>query len=413
MNTKLVFWLLVLGGTHTLKVAAQPTGTFTATGNMTTARSGHTATVLPNGKVLVAGGYTGSGYLASAELYDPSTGVSTRTGDMITARFRHSATLLPDGRVLIIGGYAAGVTVASGELYNPSSGTFTATGGTTTVSGIGTLLKNGKVLITGNSPQLYDPVSDSFAPTGSYVGPFNDGPFFYTETATLLQDGRVLIVGNADNSGAYLEHEELYDPVTGTFHVTGKPHTFGFGSDIWSAHTATLLPNGKVLLAGGENEDFGYFSNAELYDPSTDTFTATGNMTIARAGHTATLLTDGTVLAAGGQLYSSLISAELYNPATGAFSSTGSMTIARAGHSATLLFDGRVLMSGGVGGRSCAGQRRNLHAGCVGPRARIVLSVGRRARAGRYLALRNRTDRVIRQPGYRWGRAVDVHHQPV
>src|SRR5579872_6830381 len=278
MKTNVVFLLVVLGAGQTPKAAAQSPGTFTATGNKTTARSGHTATVLPNGKVLVAGGYTGSGYLARAELYDPSTGVSTRTGDMITARFRHSATLLPDGRVLIIGGYAAGVTVASGELYNPSTGTFTATGGTTAVSGIGTLLKNGKVLITGNSPQLYDPVSDSFAPTGPYVGPFNGGPFFYTETATLLQDGRVLIVGNADNSGAYLEHEELYDPVTGTFKVTGRPHTFGFGSDIWSAHTATLLPNGKVLLAGGENEDFGYFSNTELYDPSTDTFTASGNI---------------------------------------------------------------------------------------------------------------------------------------
>ncbi len=323
---------------------------------MTTARSKHTATVLPNGKVLIAGGLNSQTspvvyrYLASAELYDPSTGVSTPTDDMITARSGHSATLLPDGRVLITGRGAADRTVASTELYNPSTGTFTATGGTTTVSGIATLLKNGKVLITGNTAQLYDPVTDSFAPTGSYVGPFYYGPFFYPDTATLLQDGRVLIVGNAAGDGyLYLEHEELYDPVTGTFKVTGKPHTFGNGSDIWTAHTATLLPNGKVLLAGGVSEDFGYFSIAELYDPLTDTFTATANMTIARAGHTATLLPDGTVLVAGGQLYFSLIDAELYNPATGTFSSTGYMTVARTGHSATLLFDGRVLTSGGVG----------------------------------------------------------------
>ena len=347
MNTKVAVMTMSLALLSCVLVVsghAQFPATFTATGSMTMARSEHTATVLPNGNVLVAGGYSGSGSLASADLYDPSTGVFTPTGNMITPHSGHAATLLPDGRVLITGGR----TIAGTELYDPSTGTFTAAGGTTTVSGIATLLKNGKVLITGNTAQLYDPVSDSFAPAGSYVGPFYDGPFFYPDTATLLKDGRVLIVGNADNAGAYLEHEELYDPVTGTFKVTGKPHTYGCGSDIWSAHTATLLPNGKVLLAGGVNEDCGYFSIAELYDPSTETFTPTAHMTIARAGHTATLQPNGTVLIAGGQLYSSLIEVELYNPAAGTFSSLGNMTIARAGHTATLLRDGRVLMSGGV-----------------------------------------------------------------
>ena len=131
--------------------------------------------------------------------------------------------------------------------------------------------------------------------------------------------------------------------------MIGKLHTFGFGSDIWSGHTATLLPNGKVLLAGGASADFGTFSIAELYDPSTDTFTATANMTIARAGHTATLLPDGTVLLAGGQFMGGIASAELYNPATGTFSATGNMTTGRFWQAATLLPDGTVLMSGGLG----------------------------------------------------------------
>jgi len=347
MTMRLALLSCVVG----VSALAQSPGTFTATGGMTTPRFGHTATVLPNGKVLIAGGRgrlvgtpPDDEVLASAELYDPSTGVFTPTGNMITARAYHSATLLPDGRVFIIGGAGP-----SAELYDPSTGTFTATGGTSTVWGIATLLKNGKVLIAGKTAELYDPVTDTFAPTGSYIGPFYYGPFFYPDTATLLQDGKVLVVGSACGD-CWLEHEELYDPVTGTFKVVGQPYALPDEGYIGGAHTATLLPNGKVLLAGGG----GYsdtFSRAELYDPSTDTLTGTANMTLARVWHTATLLADGNVLVTGGQLYPSNIdAAELYNPATGKFSATGHMTIPRAGHSATLLFDGRVLTSGGVAG---------------------------------------------------------------
>src|SRR5271155_2847514 len=157
MKTRLALLLCAVG----VSGYAQSPGTFTQTGSMTTVRSGHTATVLPNGKALIAGGENGSQspvvypYLASAELYDPATGYFTLTGNMITARSGHSATLLPDGRVLITGGGAITggnwTPVATTALYDPSTGTFTATTGTATVSGIATLLKNGKVLITGNT----------------------------------------------------------------------------------------------------------------------------------------------------------------------------------------------------------------------------------------------------------------------
>ena len=342
MTVRLALLSCVVG----VSALAQSPGAFTATGSMTTARFFHTATLLIDGRVLITGGGNFDKPLATGELYDPSTGVFTPTGDMTTARSNHSDTLLPDGQVLITGG--GNLFAASAELYHPSTGTFTGIDGTTTVGSIATLLKNGEVLITGNkTAELYNPVSDRFAPTGSYVGPFYYGPYFYQDTDTSLPDGRVLSVGSACGD-CWLEHEEIYDPVTGTFKVTGKLHTFDSEGDIGSGHTATLLPNGEVLLAGGVG-NFNFFSAAELYDPSTDTFTATAKMTTARDGHTATLLPDGTVLVAGGQFYSNLISAELYNPSTGTFAATANMTMARAEHRATLLPDGRVLLSGGVG----------------------------------------------------------------
>jgi hypothetical protein len=335
---------------------AQSPGTFTETSSMTTARFGHTATLLQDGRVLIAGGYTagipvfGQAITATAELYDPANGTFTATGNMTSARAYHTATLLPDGRVLMAAGSVGQVpsvgpeySLATAELYDPSTGTFTATANMT-ASGIvetntATLLSDGQVLMTGSpfDAELYNPDTGTFRTTGNMTVP---PPF---DTATLLPDGRVLLA-----AGFFTP--KVYDPPTGTFSVTGA----GLGV----TGRATLLMNGRAMVAGG-NDDPGPIADAEVYDPSTGIFAATGNMNAPRANHTATLLPDGKALITGGNSWFSpdnssmyyfccLSSAELYDSLSGSFVNTGAMAAGRAGHTATLLNSGAVLIAGGA-----------------------------------------------------------------
>jgi large repetitive protein len=352
------FLLLLLGVAGECQIVlAQSPGTFTATSNMTTPRLLHTATLLTDGKVLIAGGSgsLGTNPLATAELYDPDSGIFTPTGGMTTPRMAHTATLLPDGRVLIAGGtISAGQGVLpsnSTEIYDPSTGTFAATGNliSTHVCQGATLLGNGKVLIAGgNGPndrvpnaELYDPATGTFTTTGKYVSDTNGFNTCQGSVSTLLPDGRVLIVFEGGDT-------ELYDPYDGAFTRTGypiaRPYTDGLPS-------ATLLTNGKVLVAGGA-DDSGIHTSAEIFDSSTASFTATGKMITGHGLQTATLLPDGSVLMAGTYLFGggSLPSAELYDPGLGMFRPTSDMTTARSLHTATLLNNGRVLMAGGAGG---------------------------------------------------------------
>jgi len=299
------------------------TGTFSSTGSMHDYRWGATATLLPDGGVLIAGGASGSDIfgspslaLASAELYDPATGVFKLTGWMTTPRELHTATLLPDGRVLLVGGFGATIFPTSAELYDPKTGKFSPTGSMAAAryQHTATLLADGRVLIAGGlgreginstplaSAELYDPTTSTFGSAGSMtttrVG----------HTATRLSDGQVLIVGGGSTSA------ELYDPKTGKFSPTGSMATLRLG------HTATLLSGGRVLIVGGVEDTSATTTSTdlvpEMYDPSTAKFSPAGSMTMYRSAHTATLLSDGRILVAGGNDASNnpQASAELYQP---------------------------------------------------------------------------------------------------
>jgi len=324
-------------------------GNFTAVGNMITARAAHTATRLPNGKVLIAGG-EGDGFqaLASAELYDPSTHTFAPTGSMITPRCRHSATLLADGRVLIAGGSQninAGAFVFTAEIYDPSTGAFTATGDLTSIGGevyappgdVTTLLPDGRVFAAAtNNAEIYDPQSGTFTPTGPYAAP----SLVYGTTVTLLTNGKVLVTGCAGSPFCSIGVTELFDPQSGTFGVTG-PMMDKYYPDY--GYTATLLTDGRVLFLGSDD----FSADAEVYDLA-GTFASIASG-VSQELAPASRFTDGTVLVAGGQLPGGNGStyAQLYVPASGTFERVGDMIVGRHSHTATPLPDDTVLITGG------------------------------------------------------------------
>jgi hypothetical protein len=309
---------------------------------MLTGRYRHTATLLPNGKVLVAGGNLNSSgvigidcCLATAELYDPNTGVWTATGSMNAPRVDHSATLLLDGTVLVVGGDSypnTGLERFPVERYDPSTGTWSAAEvaeGTFGMSGHGfadTLLPDGRVLFEGN--MLYDPTTGSWSSTLNCC--FGGDPDTYSGagTWTLLSDGEALRAGGIgrvrepDLTSTFtpLSTAALYDPVGGGWRATGSMHV-GRG---YAA--AALLPDGRVLVMGGNDADLrNAIASAELYDPGTGTWAVTPSMAEARFSGIAILLLDGRVLIVGGAgtaeplegMTPTLASAELYDPGDG------------------------------------------------------------------------------------------------
>ena len=276
------------------------TGSWTTTGTMLRPHDGAPATLLLDGTVLVAGGgiagdstelYVPAGVTPPAGLpagpapTDPSafpqlTGAWIATGSMNTPRIGHTAVRLLDGRVLVAGGSnEAEEHMTSAELYDPKSGTWSATADMLKPSyGFpATLLRDGRVLVGDDDDpdaddrnigaEVYDPASGTWTATGELI---SREDFDCCETATLLRDGRVLVTGR--------EGAQLFDPDTMTWTATGKPITRGLGAGV-----AVLLPDGKVLVAGG-----GIYpqmlDSAELYDPDTGSWTATGDMNAPHDG---------------------------------------------------------------------------------------------------------------------------------
>jgi N-acetylneuraminic acid mutarotase len=310
---------------------------------MNVSRRNATATLLNDGRVLIAGGLAFGHPVATAEIYDPDSGAFTLTGSMTEPRAYHVATVIANGRVLITGGSADG----SAEIYNPATGKFARTGMMRDKAAyqIAIRLNDGRVLVAGGR------IGDNYSAMAEYYTP-STGKFNRARTmkdnmenaqATLLADGKVLIAGGDRGAfgpkAAILAAAEIFNPARGTF---TKINSMLYPR---SHFTATMLLTGKVLVVGGVTtvSSTGLLATAELYNPATGKWSATGSMAVGRSDFSATLLVDGRVLIAGGGDNS----AELYDPATGTFRLAPHMVMVRESQTATRLEDTRVLLAGG------------------------------------------------------------------
>lgn len=349
MVTPVVLALALTSGSAVGAADELAAGVFTPAGSLIEAREGHQAVLLVDGRVLVVGGQDGYfDYRPAAEVWDPETGTFAPAGALAEARDAHTATRLSDGRVLVIGGWGvADDPLSSVEAWDPLTESFgpTARLGHARGGHTATLLSDGRILVVGghgasgnpdytslSSAETWDPMTETFAPTGSLtearVG----------HTATLLADGRVLVAGGRAStlSTGYLSTAEVWDSATGTFSPTGSL------AGARDEHTAVLLPDGRLIIAGGYDEDSRSVALIETWNPALGEFSGAGSDTgKAKDGAMLTPLPDGQVLAIGGQ------GAEVWNPTTGILSPAGALLEARSVDTPTLLADGRVLVVGG------------------------------------------------------------------
>lgn len=354
-NMSVVLILLVLAVlTGTTPVLA---GTWSGTGALTSARYYHTATLLKDGRVLVAGGFGPTDTLSSAELYAPGSETWSSAGFFIGKRFLHTATRLNDGRVLVVGGAnGTGSSLASVQLFDPGLVTWSDAQSLATSRDqhTATLMPNGKVLVAGGqhnvagspsenltSAEIYDPDTNTWASAG------NLNQARLRHTATLMPDGKVLVAGGW--GGSQLNSSELYDPGANSW---GRYPPYDL-QEPRERHTATLIDDGKVLAAGGEGWNFVAIARktVELYNPVSKTWALINPMANTRYEHTANLLGNGKVLVVGGYNRTNYLkSAELYDPKLGTWSDEVAMVGTRSRHTATRLLNGKILVAGGMSG---------------------------------------------------------------
>ena len=283
-------------------------GEFRAAGRMTDGRGDHDSALLPDGRVLSAGGrggeshqFWGANRIDTAEIYDPAVDEWTPTGSMAKKRESLTLSALGDGRVLATGGRSEQRYHKQTEIWDPDTGTWS------------------------KSPNMKTPR--------------------WLHTAVDLPDGTVMVIGGTDDIYALVSGAEIFDPATDTWTPAGKM------AQARALHTATLLPDGRILVVGGGKGGVGTdtepFDTAEIWDPNTNSWTSAGTMATTRAQHIAALLPDGRVLIAGS--VGKISSAEIWDPSTGTWSSAGSMSTWRAQHTATMLGSGQVLVTGGIG----------------------------------------------------------------
>lgn len=339
--------VLIAGGgdshasaTNLAEIYNPATDAFTPAGSglMPTERTYHTATLLKDGRVLIAGGMNRMGKaLDSAILFDPKSGKFIPTGAMAEPRYNAAAVQLPDGRILISGGASTSEGYAganqkkqeeqsldTAELYDPGTGKFSP---------------------AGNVERVYDLTSNKIMMRASMTTARRE------QTATLITAGpllgQVMIAGGIGDQNKPIASAELYDPATNTFKAAGNmtvARTF---------QSATALRDGRVLIAGGTDAGDQALATAELYDPATGKFALTADpMQHARYRHVAVLLTDGEVLLAGGASNAGVLAnAEIFDPRTGKFRPTGLMKDYRMAAGAVMLHNGTVFIAGGYNNR--------------------------------------------------------------
>ncbi len=321
------------------------------TGPMRWSRNSHTAVALPSGEVVVIGGANARMQVRDIEIYDPATHAFHIAGQMKIPRQGHSSYLLPDGRILSVGGYAQGLNSlgqTQTEIFDPVTGA-SVLGAKTEILFYEPRfipLSTGKILISNSytaDNALYDPKTGTLLPTAPQLFARHN------QCAALLPNGKVLIAGG--DSPESTSSAELYDPATETTTPTQGP----LAQPTTDSCLSTTLPDGQVLFFTSRlREDDGVLvSEIQQYDASTDTFKLVGTLSTPRSLPTVTALLDGRVLIAGGLNFSpgtspTLSSAEIFDPASGAATPLDTpMSGGRANFASALLPTGEVLLIGG------------------------------------------------------------------